>query len=484
VSPHGFWIISHGSNVSIDTRPLIVRLSHIGVARPSDSPVVADVVTYGVDSMPTKQALTVIGFLAVTCLFSIANDGGAPSAPASEQIIRQAELLAGDGQPYSFFGASVAVSGNTAVVGAPGYNDDFGNYVPGYAYVFVKPASGWVNMVQTAELKASDSGNAAGNFFGQSVAIAGDTIVVGCEGLSQAYVYMKPAGGWVNMTESAILSPGSPTFSGFGYAVTMDGAADTIVVGAYGTYINDIPKGAGYVYLRPPGGWQTTSVVNAVLTASDGQQNDHLGVSVAIAGNTIVLGASGKPYPFAPGAVYVYVKPETGWASMTQNAELTASVKVSGANLGSSVGIVGNTIAAGAPGGSESQPAGNVFVYVEPAGGWGNMTETARVTDGNTVVDGLGWSVGLTGAGLVAGAPFDTVDGNQQAGSVYVFLKPKAGWKSTSKYTTRLTATYGEDYDILGISVAVASDMVVAGAPQAYGLDDVGLGYVFFTDQK
>jgi len=345
VSPHGFWIISHGSNVSIDTRPLIVRLSHIGVARPSDSPVVADVVTYGVDSMPTKQALTVIGFLAVTCLFSIANDGGAPSAPASEQIIRQAELLAGDGQPYSFFGASVAVSGDTAVVGAPGYNDDFGNYVPGYAYVFVKPASGWVNMVQTAELKASDSGNAAGNFFGQSVAIAGDTIVVGCEGLSQAYVYMKPAGGWVNMTESAILSPGSPTFSGFGYAVTMDGAADTIVVGAYGTYLNGIPKGAGYVYLRPPGGWQTTSVVNAVLTASDGQQNDHLGVSVAIAGNTIVLGASGKPYPFAPGAVYVYVKPETGWASMTQNAELTASVKVSGANLGSSVGIVGNTIA-------------------------------------------------------------------------------------------------------------------------------------------
>ncbi len=291
--------------------------------------------------MPTKQPLTVIGFLAVTCLFSIANDGRAASitmpgiaqnrethsAAILEQIIRQAELLAGDGQPYSFFGASVAVSGNTAVVGAPGYNDDFGNYVPGYAYVFVKPASGWVNMVQTAELKASDSGNAAGNSFGQSVAIAGDTIVVGCEGLSQAYVYMKPAGGWVNMTETAILSPGSPTFSGFGYAIAMDAAADTIVVGAYGAYINGVPQGAAYVYLKPPGGWQTTSVVNALLTASDGQQNDLLGVSVAMDRNTIVLGASGKPYPFAPGAVYVYVKLETGWASTTQNAELTASVK-------------------------------------------------------------------------------------------------------------------------------------------------------------
>lgn len=441
--------------------------------------------------MLRQRAGGFISFLLFSVLTAFASTGPSQISDlpdiAQSQIlaalgsIHQAQLLASDGQPLSFLGWSVAISGNTVVVGSPGYNDGFGNYVPGYAYVFLKPADGWVNMLEIAELKASDGGNEAGNNFGQSVAIANDTVIVGCPGLSQVYIYVKPAGGWTNMTETAILrDPSYPEYSGFGWAVAIDATAQTVVVGAIYEIFNNGINGAGYVFLQPGNGWQNTSTPNALLTASDGLQNDDLGVSAAIEGNTIVLGASGKPYPQGYGTAYVYVKPAQGWSNMTQTAELTASSPQDGASLGNSVAIAGNIIAAGAPGGTSSQHAGNVFLYVEPSGGWSNMTETARVTDGNEVYDSLGASVSLTNSAVVAGAPSDNVGSNFQQGSAYVFLKPKAGWKSTSTFSARLTATYGTREDHLGTGVAAGSGTAVAGASGSYGGIAVGVGYVFF----
>jgi hypothetical protein len=445
--------------------------------------------------MDRKRCLVFLLLFAVSCFASDerspiagnppptrSNVSGARDPIALNRAIDQAQLLASDGEPLSFFGNSVAISGDTIVVGSPGYDDGFGNYVPGYAYVFVKPASGWGNMIQTAELTASDGGDEAGNYFGYSVAIANDTIIVGCPGLAQAYVYVKSAGGWENMTETAILTdPSFPQDSGFGWAVAIDSTAQTVAVGAvYETFDNSI-NGAGYVFVKPPSGWQNTSTANALLTASNGAQNDHLGVSAAVEGNTVVLGASGKPYPQAFGAAYVYVMPEGGWTNMTQTAALTASSQETGAGLGASITISGNTIAAGAPGGSNSQHAGNIFVFDEPAGGWSNMTQTAQVTNGDGAYDSLGASVALIENALVAGAPTDNVGANIKQGSAYVFLKPKSGWKSTSQFYTRLTASNGTRMDNLGLSVAAGPNTAVAGAPGAFGGIDVGYGYVFFV---
>jgi hypothetical protein len=401
-----------------------------------------------------------------------------------DPVITQAELIPSDGQQFSSFGVSVAVSGNTVVVGSPGYADQMGNIAPGYAYVYIKPTTGWANMLQIAELSASDTGDDPGNFFGFGVAIDGaaDTIVVGCEGLSQAYVYEKPAGGWTNMTETAILSAGSTlaTF-GFGFDVGIDSSADTIVVGSvYAQFNGGFPEGAAYVFLKPESGWKSVSTANAMLSSSDIGSNDRLGSSIAVSEDTIVLGADGHPAPDAFGSVYVYVKPATGWTSMTQTAELKASMPLENAELGSSVAMLGNTIVSGAPGGSNSQPAGNVFVFVEPARGWSNMTETARLTDGNTVEDSLGWSVAMTGNAILAGAPTDTVGGNVEQGSAYVFLEPKGGWKSTSKSSLRLTSEYGQDLDVMGVSVAATGSTAFVGAPGVPAGGDVGSAYVFF----
>jgi hypothetical protein len=129
------------------------------------------------------------------------DDTGARYPVVVDPFVQQAKLTASDGASSDEFGYAVAISGNTAVVGAENHNGD-----QGVTYVFVKPAGGWASMTETAELTASDG--LSGDFFGSSVAIDGDTVVVGApshpnggsgnSGRGAAYVFVKPAGGWMS----------------------------------------------------------------------------------------------------------------------------------------------------------------------------------------------------------------------------------------------------------------------------------------------
>src|SRR4029077_1867183 len=98
------------------------------------------------------------------------------------------------------FGLAVAMSGSTVVVGAP-LATIGSNIYEGAAYVFVKPVNGWGNMTQVAKLTPSIGSTLLE--FGESVAISGNTIVVGST--SGAYIFVKPASGWRDMTETAQL---------------------------------------------------------------------------------------------------------------------------------------------------------------------------------------------------------------------------------------------------------------------------------------
>ncbi len=149
--------------------------------------------------------------------------------------------------------------------------------------------------IQAAKLTASDG--AASDSFGASVAVSGDTIVVGADGthvganLAQgsAYVFVKPTGGWSGMTQTAKLTASDGVaYDHFGISVAISG--DTIVVGASGS---NSSQGAAYVFVKPTGGWTGAMTQTAKLTASDGAANDYFGGSVAISGDTIVVGAYG-----------------------------------------------------------------------------------------------------------------------------------------------------------------------------------------------
>jgi len=192
----------------------------------------------------------------------------------------------------------------------------------------------------------------------------------------------------------------------------------------------------------------------AALIASDGQPDDYLGYSVAISGNTLVVGApqNGNVNGGA-GKAYVYIKPATGWANATQTAELTPSDGVPGLFFGWKVAISGNTIVvdAGSYDGSEMQA---VYVFVEPEGGWTNMTETAKLTltNGNYL-----YTVAISGNTIAAAA----TEENEDQGAVYIFEKPKSGWRTGLKPSATLTALAGGGY-FLGFALGLSGDTVVA----------------------
>jgi len=178
-----------------------------------------------------------------------------------DPFVQQAKLTASDGAEFDSLGDSVAVSGDTVVVGAP--DDNVGaNENQGSAYVFVKPAAGWAGATETAKLTASDG--AANDLLGNSVAVSGDTVVAGTLGLAAAYVFVKPAAGWADATETAKLTASDPAVPDLGFSVAVSG--DTVVAGAP---LDEASAGSAYVFVKPAAGW-ADATETAKLTASDG----------------------------------------------------------------------------------------------------------------------------------------------------------------------------------------------------------------------
>ncbi|MGC1371502.1 MAG: hypothetical protein WA824_05140 [Candidatus Sulfotelmatobacter sp.] len=394
------------------------------------------------------------------------------------KLVQLAELTPSTRASADWFGISIAVSGNIVVVG------DFDPNIESYGtvYVYVKPADGWQNMTQVAQLLSSD--NAVG--FGTSVAISGRTIVVGAANASNfdgrgsappsaspgaAYVFVEPLSGWTDATENAKLtaSDGKPG-DAFGNSVGISG--NTIAVGAL--FAEDSSgnsfAGKAYVFERPEGGWGGELNQTGELTASDSQLLNYMGASIAVSGSTVVAGAYG--HNNFQGAAYVFAEPSGGWTNMTQTAELNASDGKSSNDFGFATAISDNTVVIGAP---NVASKGAAYVFVEPADGWTNMTQTAELhAAGEASGASFGQSAGISGRVITIGAPGTTVNGNLEQGAAYFFVEPASGWKSTGGM--ELTASDGGANDTFGASAAISGTTVVVGAPAG---NAPGSAYVF-----
>jgi hypothetical protein len=180
----------------------------------------------------------------------------------------------------------------------------------------------------------------------------------------------------------------------------------------------------------PTGAWKQL----AKLTESKGRGEDYVGWSVAVSkdGGTVAVGAAGwcryhGDEGCGQGAVLVFVKPATGWTDMTETALLLASDGQPGDYLGDSVAVSddGSAIVAGAPlWPADGSFVGAAYVFERPQGGWTNGRESARLTstDGSNV--SLGQSVAISANTIVAGGPILNTD----QGAAYVFVKPPGGW--------------------------------------------------------
>ncbi|HBI15484.1 MAG TPA: hypothetical protein DDY20_08230 [Desulfobulbaceae bacterium] len=470
---------------------LVVELSLSGELRPGldgDTLVLADAQGRSIVRYTGLQAFDAAGsslpahlLLAGSTLRIIVDDTHARYPVTIDPWIQQAKLTADDGAADDQFGTSVAISGDTIVVGA--WRDDDNGTDSGSAYVYTKPASGWAGMTQTAKLTAGDG--AADDRFGTYVAISGDTIVVGAYGdddngalSGSAYVFTRPAGGWADTTQTAKLTAGNGGAGDyFGSSVAVSG--DTIVVGAPLDDDNGSASGSAYVFTKPAGGWAGMTQT-AKLTAGDGAADDFFGCSVTISGDTIVVGARmDDDNGSGSGSAYVFARPAGGWTNMHQTAKLTADDGEEYDDFGRSIAINDDTIVVGT---QKMSGGGSAYVFVKPANGWADTTQTAKLTaDDWPGGDTFAYSVAVSGGMIVVGAYGDN-DNGSSSGSAYVYAKPASGWADMTQ-TTKLTAGDGAADDYFGRSVAVSGDTIVVGA---YGDDDngssSGSAYVFGLD--
>ena len=365
------------------------------------------------------------------------NDSGARYPVTIDPWLQQAKLTAGDGDTQDYFGYSVAISGDTVVVGA--YWDNIGGIADqGSAYIFEKPVGGWATTnAYDAKLTASDG--AAYDHFGCSVSISGDTVVVGAylddiglnDNQGSAYIFEKPVGGWATTSayDAKLTASDGAAEDWFGVSVAISG--DTVVIGAYRDDSGDATdQGSVYVFEKPVGGWITTNAYDAKLTASDGTGGDHFGVSVSTSEETAVIGAYFDDVDgnYNQGSAYVFEKPVGGWFTTSDyNAKLTASDGMANDYFGYSVAISGDTAVIGAYrddiGGNNDQ--GSAYVFEKPVGGWSN-DDKLTASDG-AAYDNFGISVFISGNTVVVGAHYDDFGGGNDQGSANIFSVPAVG---------------------------------------------------------
>ncbi len=321
-----------------------------------------------------------------------------------------AKLTASDAASSDLFGFSVAIAGDTLVIGARGDDDRGPN--AGSAYVFENVAGVWT---QTAKLLAADG--TGGDALGWAVALAGDTIFVGAPqdddldaSAGAVYVFRRTLGTWSQADK--LLAVGTPVSRVYGEALSV--AGQRLLVGARGTANPGGATGAGFLLDESGGEW--TQV--ARLTSADASGNE-IGSAAALAGDTAVLGArSSAPGGVSSGAAYVFTRNADGTWSEAQR--LTPSDSGSSDEFGSAVAIVGNRIVVGGPfydlPGSN---AGAVYVFDATDGFWSETTvlQGSDITGG----EGFGQAIAASGDTLLIGADFGRSPGGATGGSIYQF---------------------------------------------------------------
>jgi hypothetical protein len=374
-----------------------------------------------------------------------------------ENVSQNAKLVADDGATNDKFGTSVSISGDTMVVGAPHHDIPIGD--AGSAYVFIRNGTSWT---QQAKLVAGSS--KASDYFGNSVSISGDTIVVGVmnddnRSLTDAgavYVFTRDDPGAWTQQAKLVASDGAKGEK-FGWSVSISG--DTIVVAAYKDDDKGRASGSAYVFTRDvPGAWTQ----RAKLVASDGAADDYFGYSVSISGDTIVVGNIGDDDKgSASGSAYVYTRdvPGSATSAWTQRAKLVPADGAADDNFGWSVSVSGDTIVVGAyKDDDKGSASGSAYVYTRDVPGiWPQRAKL--VPDDGAGSDYFGHSVSVSGDTIVVGAHKD----DSSTGSAYVYTRDVPGtWTQTKK----IVADDGAGSDNFGWSVSISGDTIVVGAHQ------------------
>ncbi|MBU1683620.1 right-handed parallel beta-helix repeat-containing protein, partial [Patescibacteria group bacterium] len=360
----------------------------------------------------------------------------------------ETKITASDGVASDFFGRSVNISGNYAIVGAEGDDDSRGS-----AYVFFN-SGGWS---QQKKLVASD--RAMFDWFGWSVAIDGEYAFVGAEletsGEGAVYIFKKDQGGANNWGQIKKLEASDGASNDhFGSSVSVSG--DYLVVGAEDDDDGGGGSGSAYIFEKDNGGPDNWGEIKK-LVASDAAGSDEFGKSVGISGDYIAIGA---PYNNSGrGAVYTFYRNEGGVNNWGQQAKLVAGDAAITDYLGFSASIDGDYVIAGAYGDDDNGSiSGSAYAFHRTGGSTWVQEDKILPTDG-TADDYFGYSVYVSGDNAIIGANYDS-DILFRAGSAYIFNRSGTDWNERDK----LVASDGAIEDFFGQAVSISGDNGIVAA--------------------
>ena len=379
---------------------------------------------------------------------------------------QQAKMQASDAQAEDYFGRSSAISGDTVVVSA--HYEDAGGTDAGAAYVFTRSGTTWS---QQAKLTASDA--EAGDYFGISSNIDGDTVVVGAYSedsggswAGAAYIYTRSGTTWSE--QAKLTASDAQAGDYFGVHVAISG--NTVVVGAWGEDTGGSQSGAAYVFTRSGTTWSQ----QAKLTASDAQADDNLGYWVCIDGDTVVVGAHNEDAGGTDaGAAYVFTRSGTTW---TQQQKLASSDIAAGDYFGRCSAISGDTVVVGAYGDDHNySSAGAAYVFTRSGTTW---TQQAKLTASDPQADDyFGFRTAIDGDTVLVGA-YSEDTGGSNAGAAYIFTRSGTTWTQDKK----IVASDGGASDNFGYGLGIDEDTLVVSAPyEDSTANNAGAAYVFIA---
>ena len=309
------------------------------------------------------------------------------------------KLIANDGAAYDYFGNTVAISGDYAIVGAPGSGD------AGAAYIFKKEGAAWVE-----QIKLTPVDGVAGENFGAWVSISGDTVAVGAPkrnaNTGAAYVFTREDSTWTR--QARLVAGDGQAWDNFGACVSISG--DTLVVGSPN---HDDYSGAAYVFHRLGSFWSESIKLDGGGTDPDG----HFGASVFINEDTLIVGSPSVGNQ--TGAAFIFRRAGSDWVA---EAQLQPGDAVAWEYFGTSVSIGGDYAIVGNTGLAEANVEGAVRIYIYDGTAW---VEQAKI-NGSSVNAGesFGCSVYISGNMAAVGEPRIWND----AGAVYLFQRTGSQW--------------------------------------------------------
>lgn len=422
-----------------------------------------------------------------------------------DQMIK---LTASDRAQGANFGYSISISGDYAIVGAPKDPSDAsgGNILDeaGAAYIFKNNAGTW-SLAQ--KIAASD--RADYDYFGWSVAMSGDYAVVGAyfeshdatggnalNSAGSAYIFKNNGGTWTETQK--IVASDREANDYFGYSVSI--AGDYIIAGAYGEDHNETGgatmsnSGSAYIFKNNGGTWSQVKKI----VASDRWPGDYFGYSVAISGDYAIVGAnrdsedaSGSNTLQYSGSAYIFKNTSGNWSEIKK---IVANDREFDASFGIAVAISGDNAIVGAfkeskdaAGGNAKQGAGAAYVFSNNSDAW---TQTQKLVAGDrNGGDYFGRSVSIHNDLVIVGAYLNGTnvlgaDNIASAGSAYIYENSGGSWTQTSK----IVASDRSADDKFGYAVAISDSYAFAGAytdtEDASGANAItGAGSIYIYEQ-